>query len=143
MCEKERNVGRTSGSNGIGPAWRSHFGPTSAEFEGKSRRGPNYWSRSFEINEANKIRELCRALCKIPENEKEKDANKRKEVGKEWQVMGEISEVNSADKIGQLEALRFEMKSGNYKLPNSKIDAIFGKWNAANAGGNSKGRNLQ
>ena len=48
-------------------------------------------------------------------------------MGKEWQVMGEISEVNSADKIGQLEALRFEMKSGNYKLPNSKIDAIFGK----------------
>ena len=35
MCEKEREGRRTTGSNGIGPTWRSHFGPTSAENEGK------------------------------------------------------------------------------------------------------------
>ena len=32
----------------------------------------------LKINETNKIRELCRAICEIPETEQEKDANKRK-----------------------------------------------------------------
>ena len=46
--------------------------------------------------------------------------------------------MNSADQIGQLEALRSKMKSGNYKLPNSK-SRKFGKRNAGNAEGKSKG----
>ena len=65
----------------------------------------------LEINETNKIRELYRGIGEIPETEKEKDANKRQEVENGWAAMGGISEVNSADRIGQLAALRFEMKS--------------------------------
>ena len=78
------------------------------------------------INEATKIRELYRALCEIPETEKEKDANKMEEVEKEWEAMGGISEVNSADQIDQLEALRYKMKSKNYNLPSSKSVEISG-----------------
>ena len=37
---------------------------------------------------------------------------------------GGIAEVNNADQIGQLSALRFKMKSGNYNLPSSKSAEI-------------------
>ena len=74
----------------------------------------------LKINETNKIRERYRALCEIPETEKEKDVNKRQEVGKEWEAMGEISEVNSADQIGKLEALRFKMEPKNSNLSRLK-----------------------
>ena len=43
QCVRKKGMKkRTSGSNGTGPSLRSHFGPMSAEFEGKSIRGPNY-----------------------------------------------------------------------------------------------------
>ena len=65
----------------------------------------------LKINEANKMRELYRVLGEIHETGKEKNVDKKKEVGGECKAMGEISEVNSADQIGQLEASRFKTKS--------------------------------
>ena len=35
----------------------------------------------------------------------------KQEVAKEWKATGEITEVNSAAQIDQLEALQFKMKS--------------------------------
>ena len=49
------------------------------------------------INETNKIRELYRTLCEIPETKKEMKSNQ--EIAKEWKEMGEIPEVNSAGRI--------------------------------------------
>ena len=56
-------------------------------------------SEVFEINETNKIRELYRTLCEIPETEKEKDTKAKQEVAKEWEAMEEIHEVNSDGKL--------------------------------------------
>ena len=70
----------------------------------------------FKNNETGEIRELYRAIGGIPETEKERNANKRQEVEEEWESMGGISEVNSANQTDQLEALRFNMKSKNANL---------------------------
>ena len=70
----------------------------------------------LKINEANKIRELYRRIGEIPETEKEKEVGKRGEMEEEWEAMGEISEVASANQTDQLEALRFTMKSENANL---------------------------
>ena len=78
----------------------------------------------LKINEANKMRELYRVLGEIHETGKEKNVDKKKEVGGECKAMGEISEVNSADQIGQLDAFRFEMKSKNSNLSSSKMGEI-------------------
>ena len=56
--------------------------------------------------------------------------------------MGGIAEVNSANQIGQLEALRFKTKS-EIPFTQFKKRENFGKRNAGSAGGNSKGRNIQ
>ena len=78
----------------------------------------------LEISETNKIRELYRAISEIPETEKEKELKVKQEVAKEWEAMEEIQEVNSADQIDQLAALRFKMKSGNFNLSSSEVGAF-------------------
>ena len=67
----------------------------------------------LEINAAKKIRDLYLALFEIPETAKAKESEAHQEVARGWKSSGEIQEANSADEINQLNALRFEMKSGN------------------------------
>ena len=47
--------------------------------------------------------------------------------------MGGIQEVDSADQIGQLEALHFKMKPKKFQFPSSKSGGNFGKWYGKNA----------
>ena len=48
----------------------------------------------------------------------------QKEVAKEWEAMGEITELNSDGPIDQLEDLRFEMKSQKSNFSSSKCEKI-------------------
>ena len=53
--------------------------------------------------------------------------NKKKEVEEEWEGMGKFPEVNSANPIGQLEALRFKMKSEKCQIIEFGKGRDFGK----------------
>ena len=45
----------------------------------------------------------------------------RQEIENEWKASREIQEANSSDKIDQLSALRFEMRSGKHSLYRGKV----------------------
>ena len=65
----------------------------------------------LKMRETNKIRELCRAICEIPENPRETELGKKQEVETGWGPLEERKEVNSADQIDQLNALRFKIQT--------------------------------
>ena len=52
------------------------------------------------------------------------DVRKKKEMENEWKSLEESNEVNSGDRIGQLNALRFEMRPANKNLPRERSDGI-------------------
>ena len=124
MCEKERNWIRKQVLSSL-----AHFGEAisdQCQLKLQENQDVNLITDAavLEINESGKIRELCRAIGEIPETAKKKELKEKREVAKDWAELGEIREVNSADKIGQLEALRFKMNSGNSNLPSSKSEEI-------------------
>ena len=89
MCGEERNGRRTSGSNGIAhPLEEVILDQRQQNSEENQDVGRITEVAVLEINETNRIRELYREFCEIPETEKEKDVSKRQEVGKEWTAMG-------------------------------------------------------
>ena len=63
-----------------GPFGRGDLDHCQLNLKGNEDSGSITEAAVLEINEANKIRELCRALCDIPETEKGKNRNRRKKV---------------------------------------------------------------
>ena len=61
---------KKTGFSRIVPIWINHCGPMSGETEGKSRRESNRRISHIKIDEANKIKELHRAIVEMPETEK-------------------------------------------------------------------------
>ena len=70
------------------------------------------------------------------------DLESKREVVKEWGSPEETQKVDIADQIGQLNALRFKMKSGRL-IYRSQIEKFPGERNTANAGRNSERRNAK
>ena len=95
----------------------------------------------LEAQETNKIRGLFRVICEIPEKPIEIELRKKREIEIEWGPLEEIKEVDSADRIDQLKALRFKTQMGNNNLSRGKAmkfwEMKYREW------GNSKSRNLQ
>ena len=70
----------------------------------------------LKAREENKIRELYREICEMPEKPNEIGLRKKREIETEWGSLEESNEVNSAGRIDQLNALRFKTQSGNKNL---------------------------
>ena len=64
----------------------------------------------LKVDETNKIRELYRAICEIPENRLKSNWKWSEELKTNGGMWGGIQEVNSADQIDQLNALRLKMQ---------------------------------
>ena len=60
------------------------------------------------MQETNKFRELFRAICEIPDKPSAIELRKNQEIESEWGSLEESNGVNSADQIGQLNALQFK-----------------------------------
>ena len=71
---------------------------------------------ALKAQETNRIRKLFRAICEIPGKPIEIELSKKREMGNEWESLEESNVVNSADQIGQLNALRFKMRPVNKNL---------------------------
>ena len=126
QCVSRKGKGGTSCFNCTGPSGGSHFRPISAETSGKSRRGPNYGSRSFwELTKRAKFESFIECFVKF-QKPRRKGFGQKQEVAKEWEAMEENSEVNSADQIDQLGDVRFKMKLGGPIYQVQKW-GIFGK----------------
>ena len=67
-------------------------------------------SAILKAQETNKIRELCRAIFEFPEKPSEIELRKKKEIETECEFLEESKNVNSADQIDQLNALRCKMQ---------------------------------
>ena len=91
---------------------------------------------------ANKIRELYRGIFEIPGKSGEIDLRQKKEIETEWEFLEERKEVNSADKIDQLNALRYKTKMGIGTYKEKKRENL-GKRNAWYGEINAERRNLQ
>ena len=96
QCVRKKGIGRGTGFSIAGPFGRGDFGSLSVEAEGKSKLEFNTESEVLGIGEADRIRELCRALCEIPETARA-ELESKKEVAKEWEALGGIQDVDSAD----------------------------------------------
>ena len=70
----------------------------------------------LNVHGANEIRELYREICEVPENPCEIELQTNQSIGNGCKSVGGIQEANSADRIDQLNALRFEMQSGKRNL---------------------------
>ena len=70
----------------------------------------------LKVGETNKIRGICRVICETPEKPSEIELRRRREIETAWEFLDESMEVNSADQIDQLNALRFKMKMGSKNL---------------------------
>ena len=81
----------------------------------------------FEVREASRIRELRRIICEIPEKSIEIDLRKKRDIEDECNFLEESKEVNSADQIDQLNALRFKTQMGDKYLSRGRSGGNFGK----------------
>ena len=113
------------------------------ELGGNQEAGSITEAAVLGINETGQIRYLYRAIFEIPEKPNEIELRTKKEMVNGWKDLAEIREVNSADQIGQLNALRFEMQSGKFNLPRAKSDQISGNEMPGMRKGIPKGGNLQ
>ena len=78
----------------------------------------------LKVQETNKIRVIfIGGICEIPEKPGAVELRKQQEIEGEWESSEGNKEANSADRIDQLNALRFRMQSGN-KNPKRKCGKI-------------------
>ena len=70
----------------------------------------------LKVREINKIRELCMVVSKFRKLPSGIELRKKRRIEIEWESLEESKGANSADRIGQLTALRFEMQTGNMHL---------------------------
>ena len=78
----------------------------------------------LKVNEANEIRDLYRGVAKFRKTERNR-TGKKEEVENEWGALGEIQERNSAGRIDQLNALRFEMQSEKHNMSRGESEGIW------------------
>ena len=65
-----------------------------------------------KVQEANKMSELFRVICEIPEKPSGNPLRYKREIENEWKFLVESKEVSSAGQIGQLSDLRFKTQMG-------------------------------
>ena len=86
--------------------------------EGKQDAKQLTKTTTLEINETNKIKELCKILGGFTESEKEKQLQERQKVEEEWKEMEEVNNLSKVNQIGQSEALGLKGKEEkNHNLP--------------------------
>ena len=73
---------KKKGFNCFGPIWGNHFGPMSEKAEGNQDVKQLPETATLEINEANKIKELCELLGGFTESEKGNSWKKDRRLGK-------------------------------------------------------------
>ena len=73
---------------------------------------------------ANKIRELNRAICEFPGKPREIELRTKKEMELNGEFREESKKANSADRIGQLTALRFKTQMESKILSRGKIGEL-------------------
>ena len=94
------------------------------KLKGNQDVGPITYVAVLKINETGEIRNIYRAICEIPEKPNEIELETKQEMGNGRCDLGEIQEVNSADRIDQLNDLRFKIQSGKFNLSRAKSAKI-------------------